>query len=110
MTIQIIGSQMVAKEIADISDVFRFATLQIVYQELCSEEVQINNDILDQAEQIRHISNIRYKDCIHLACAEYVNANVLLTTDRKFKNNCKRIDTITKVMNPNEWLWEVLYQ
>lgn len=110
MTIQIIGSQMVSKEIADISDVFRFVALQIVYQSLCSEEVPINNDILNRAEQIRHISNIKYKDSIHLACAEYVNADVLLTTDRKFKNNCKRIDTFIKVMNPNEWLLEVLYQ
>lgn len=110
MTIQIIGSQMVAKEIADISDVFRFATLQIVYQELCSEEVQINNDILNRAEQIRHISNIKYKDSIHLACAEYINADVLLTTDRKFRNSSKRIKTFIKVMNPNEWLLEVLYK
>lgn len=39
----------------------------------------------------------------------YNNADVLLTTDRKFKNNCKRIDTFTKVMNPTEWLLEVLY-
>lgn len=110
MAIQIIGSQMVAKEIADISDVFKFTALQIVYQELCSEEVQINNGILNRAEQVRHISNIKYKDSIHLACAEYVNADVLLTTDRKFRNNSKQITTFTKVMNPTEWLSEVLYQ
>lgn len=108
-TIQIIGSQMVTKEISDISDPLRLSALQIVYKELCSEKVQINIDILDRAEQIRHISNIKYKDSIHLACAEYLNADVLLTTDKKFSNNSKRFETFTRVMNPNEWLLEVLY-
>ena len=75
-----------------------------------SDYWQPNGIKRNRAEQIRHISNIKYKDSIHLACAEYVNTDVLLTTDRKFENNCKRIDTFTKVMNPNEWLLEVLYQ
>lgn len=49
------------------------------------------------------------KDSIHLACAEVANADVLLTTDIKFMNNSNRIKTYTKVMNPNQWLLEVLY-
>ncbi len=80
--------------------------LQMIYS-LCTEEVSVDWQILTRAEEIRHISNIKYKDSIHLACAEA--ANVLLTTDKKFMKNCHRITTYTKVMNPNEWLMEVLY-
>ena len=43
------------------------------------------------------------------ACAEAAKADVLLTTDRKFMNNCSRIKTYTKVLGPNQWLLEVLY-
>lgn len=55
-------------------------------------------------------THFKYKDSIHLFCAEYINADVLLTTDRKFRNNSRCIKTFIRVMNPNEWLLEVLYQ
>ncbi|MCC8103842.1 MAG: PIN domain-containing protein [Lachnospiraceae bacterium] len=106
--ILLLGSQMLVREINETKDAYRRSMLQMVYS-LCSEEIQINEDILDRAEQVRHISNIKYKDSIHLACAEAAKADVLLTTDRKFMNNCNRIETFTRVMNPNQWLLEVLY-
>ena len=81
---------------------------QMIYK-LCSKEVKIDSFILDRAEEIRHSSNIKYKDSIHLACAEAAKVNALLTTDRKFMNNSNRIKTYTKVTSPNQWLLEVLY-
>ena len=78
----------------------------------CTGQIGISAPLgrnLHRAEEIQHTSNIKYKDSIHLACAESANADVLLTTDKKFSNNCQRITTYTKVMNPNEWLLEVLY-
>ena len=44
----------------------------------------------------------------HLACAEYANVDVLLTVDKKFKNNANRIPAKVKVMSPTEWLLEVI--
>lgn len=76
---------------------------------LCIEEIRINSEILTRAEEIRHNSSIKFKDSIHLACAEAMKADVLLTTDDKFRKNCARIKTYTKVLNPNQWLLEVLY-
>lgn len=76
---------------------------------LCSEEIKITALILKRSEEIRHSFNIKYKDSLHLACAEAANADVLLTTDRKFMNNCSRIKTYTRVSGPNQWLLEVLY-
>lgn len=107
--IQLIGSEMLIREMNDTADVYKRFVLQMVYT-LCSLEVRVDAEILDRAEEIRHSSNIKYKDSIHLACAEAAKADVLLTTDRKFMNNCKRIKTYTKVMNPNQWLLEVLYE
>jgi predicted nucleic acid-binding protein len=106
--IEIIGSEMLVKEMNDTNDIYKRSVLQMMYS-LCSEQVKITQNILERAEEIRHSSNIKYKDSIHLACAECAKADVLLTTDRKFMNNCNRIKTYTRVMNPNQWLLEVLY-
>ncbi len=106
--IKLIGSEMLEKEMAETKDVYKRSVLQLMYK-LCEEEIKVNFAVLERAEEIRHKSNIKYKDSIHLACAEIAKADVLLTIDRKFMNNCKRIYTFTEVMNPNQWLLEVLY-
>lgn len=106
--IEIVGSEMLVREIDDTFDVYKKNILQLVYS-LCTEESRINSEILTRAEEIRHNSSIKFKDSIHLACAEAMKADVLLTTDDKFRKNCTRIKTYTKVLNPNQWLLEVLY-
>lgn len=106
--IQLIGSEMLIKEMSDTPNLYKRSVLQMIYH-LCSEEVKITPSILDRAEEIRHTSNIKYKDSIHLACAENAKADALLTTDRKFLNQCRQIKTFTKVTEPNQWLSEVLY-
>lgn len=106
--IRLIGSEMLLKEINDTNDVYRKSVLQMLYG-LCSKEVTITSPILDRAEEIRHNSNIKYKDSIHLACAESAKVDALLTTDKKFISNSSLIEKFTDVMNPNQWLLEVLY-
>lgn len=106
--IKIIGSGMLVKEISDTKDAYKRSVLQMLYG-ICSREVTVDAAVLERAEEIRHNSNIRYKDSVHLACAEAARADVLLTTDRKFMNNSNNIRIYTKVMNPNQWLLEVLY-
>lgn len=108
-SIRLVGSEMLVKEMNETQNIYKRSVLQMVYG-LCSEEIKINSQILDRAEVIRHMSNIKYKDSIHLACAEAIKADALLTTDRKFMNNCNRIPIYTKVLNPNQWLLEVLYE
>lgn len=106
--IELFGSQMLIKEIEDTSDVIKKERLKLMYS-LCSSEIMVSDSILDRAIEIRNTSNIRTKDSIHLACAEFANVDVLLTVDKKFKNNANRIPAKIKVMDPNEWLMEVLY-
>lgn len=99
---------MLVREMADTRDLYKCTVLQMVYG-LCSEEIGITTQILERSEETRHSSNIKYKDSLHPACAEAAKADALLTTDRKFINNCSRIKTYTKVLGPNQWLLEVLY-
>lgn len=107
-TIKIIGSEILVKEMQDNKDSYKRAILQMMY-ELCSEEIKVSLSVLSRAEEIRNHSNIKYKDSIHLACAEEAGADAFLTTDKKLINNSNRIKTYTKVMNPNQCLLEVLY-
>lgn len=108
LAIELIGSEMLVKEINDIGDSYKKSVLQMMYS-LCSKEIRVDSVILDRAEEIRHCSNIKYKDSIHLACAEAAEADALLTTDKKFVSSGNRIKIYTKIMNPNQWLSEVLY-
>ncbi len=107
-SVELVGSEMLIKEMNEVNDSYKKFLLQMMYG-LCSEEIRVNSAILDRAEEIRHTSNIKYKDSIHLACAEAAKADALLTTDKKFINNAKRIRIGTRIMNPNQWLVEVLY-
>lgn len=106
--IELVESEMLVKEMNDIADSYKKSVLQMMYG-LCSEEIRVDGPILDRAEEIRHCSNIKFKDSIHLACAEAAKVDALLTTDKKFIHNGERIKIDTRIMNPNQWLWEVLY-
>ena len=107
-SVELIGSEMLVKEMNDLADSYKRSVIQMMY-ELCSEEIKVTAAILDRAEEIRHCSNIKYKDSIHLACAEAAKVDALLTTDKKFVNNGNKIKIDTRIMNPNQWLSEVLY-
>ena len=105
--LDIIGSEMLKKEIDDTPILVKQERLALMYS-LCSSEIKVTEEIIDRALEIRKLSNIRTKDSIHLACAEFANVDVLLTTDKKFMNNANRIPAKVKVMNPTEWLLEVI--
>lgn len=106
--IDLCGSQMLIKEINDTADANKKEKLKLIYS-LCSEEILVNEEIAKRAVEIQNNSNIRAKDSIHLACGEYANVDVLLTVDKKFKNNANRLPANIRVMEPTEWLMEVLY-
>lgn len=106
--VELVGSEMLVKEMNDLDDIYKRSVIQMMYG-LCSEEVKVTGAILDRAEEIRHCSNIKYKDSIHLACAEAARVDALVTTDKKFINSGNKIKIDTRIMNPNQWLSEVLY-
>ena len=69
------------------------------------------NRLLDD-RSYSHIYYERNSVMLILELAEHSAIQLIgnqMPTDKKFLNNCQRITTYTKVMNPNEWLLEVLY-
>ena len=72
-----------------------------------SEHIDINDTIIMRARVLEGIGFKPY-DALHIACAEYGNANVFLTTDKKLINAAKRVKKIIDVKNPAQWILEVL--
>jgi predicted nucleic acid-binding protein len=70
--------------------------------------VEINSEIINRAKEFgKH--NIKPFDALHLASAEYADADILLSTDKKFINRAQETDSKVRVANPAIWLTEVLY-
>jgi len=46
-------------------------------------------------------------DSLHLAMAEFADAEILLSTDDKFVKSSKRTDSKVRVVNPLIWIMEV---
>jgi len=71
--------------------------------------IPITDEIVNRAKSIQQMANIKPFDALHLASAEYGNATILLTTDKKFINQSAATNTNVRVANPVIWLMEVMY-
>jgi len=105
--IKIVGSEMLVKEIDACSDERRKirSSLLLIF---CSEFKQIDDSIMKRSKEIRDNSNIHPADSIHLACAESMNVDALITTDYRFIRMASNITTL-KVINPIDWIKEVSF-
>lgn len=74
---------------------------------LAVDRIEIGSDVKNRAKQFE-VLGIQAFDAAHLACAEN-NADVLLTVDVKFIKRANAIEGLgITVMNPLQWLEEVL--
>jgi predicted nucleic acid-binding protein len=69
--------------------------------------IEINDEIISRAASLIDIYNLGAFDAVHLASAEYGEADILLTTDKKFYNRAIKSDIKIKIANPAFWLTEV---
>lgn len=76
-----------------------------LYSAVIGNNIELSDSIVVRAKEIMAQTNLKAFDSLHLASAEMC-ADVLLTTDIKFLNACKRIATSVKVMNPVEFVME----
>ena len=72
-----------------------------------SSHIDLNDMMIEQARMYERFCLCPY-DALHLACAEFAQADVLLTTDKKFIRQAKQIKLKTRVVNPLVWLMEVI--
>lgn len=105
--IEIVGSEVLEIEILKIPNETKRTDISDIYATIATDSIQITDGIVERSRDIMDASNIRAFDSMHLACAEQIS-DVLLTTDKKFLRNCKRLNTGIKVQNPIEFIMEVM--
>lgn len=108
--LSLLGSEVIDLEISKIPDDIKrlkVSNLTSMYDFY----ITIDSNIESRALQLEKYG-FKPFDALHIACAEKVNAGILLTTDddllRKFIQN-KEILKI-KIDNPIKWLTEVIWQ
>jgi len=72
---------------------------------LIHESIHINDFIAKRAKEIVEMG-FKTFDALHLACAEYGNANIFLTTDDKLIRRAKILigKLMIQVKNPVDWI------
>jgi hypothetical protein len=102
----LIGSDAVMYEINKTKNIKKKEKMLNLYF-IIKENVLINKSITKKM-YFYIDKGIKPLDSLHLACAEYGNVDVLLTTDKSFINKSKLIKTAVRVENPIAWLMEVI--
>jgi len=104
----IFRSDVLDDEIDRITDFVKKQKVWMLYSS-ATIYVPLTDEIAYRAKSIQQAANIKSFDALHLASAEYGNASVLLTTDKRFINRAAGINTSVRVANPVIWLMEVMY-
>lgn len=104
--VEIIGSDVLVKEMLAIKDVMKRKQIHAIYRNCVLENVFADSEVIRRAKEISKFAGTTSFDSLHLAISEK-NAEVFLTTDIKLVKASKRIDLAVKVMNPIEFIMEV---
>ena len=105
---EIIGSPVLDFEIEQIGNIQKCEKVKSFYKQTIDRKFEYNINILKRVKELSKGTLLRQLDRFHLAFAENANADVLLTTDDKFEKACSKINLKIKVMNPLNYLLEVM--
>lgn len=103
---QIIGSDVLEKEMALITNEEKRRNVEALYVSFVSNVIKVDDSIVIRAKEFMGQSTIKAFDSLHLASAE-ANADILLTTDIKFLKAANRLELKVKVRNPISFVMEV---
>ena len=101
---KLIGSDIIEYEIMKTPDINKRNKALNLYK-IKKENIAMNDTIVERSKEIQKYG-IKLFDSLHFAAAEYRNVNVLLTVDKNFMNNSKRINSRLRVENPINWFME----
>ena len=105
--IKIYTSDVLFFEINNIKDEIKRKKVLEVYNKLNLTNIKFSNEIIKKAFEIRKY-NIKDMDSLHISYAENSSMNYLITTDKLLINASKRVKLQTKVINPIEFVMEVM--
>jgi len=75
----------------------------ILLSQRASREISPNEKINERAKQFEKV-NIKSRDALHLACAEFAGCDYLLTCDDKFLKKARLLGLDLKIMEPVEFV------
>lgn len=104
---EIYTSDALVLEMNNIKDQIKRAKVLEVYNKLDLTKIQFSNDVIERACEIRQY-NVKYMDSLHIAYAESLNVDYLITTDRLLINASSRANLKVKVINPINFIMEVI--
>ena len=78
-----------------------------MYDGLEIEEIPYSNKITQRVQELKAF-NVHYIDAYHIAYAENKNVDYFITVDKQLINACKNADLKIKVINPIEFVMEVM--
>jgi predicted nucleic acid-binding protein len=105
---EIIGSPVLDFGIEQIESTEKQEKVKNFYTQTIDREINYSINILKRVKELSEQTKIRTFDRFHLSFAENAGADVLLTTDDKFEKVCSKINLKIKVMNPLDFLLEVV--
>ena len=106
--LDIYKSKILDYEISQMRDITKKNKILDVYSSLKSNYIDTTNEIIYRAEELKKY-NIKEKDALHIAYAEYGNLDYFITVDKVLINATSRIkDLKIKVINPIEFIMEVM--
>lgn len=104
---KIYTSDVLLFEINKIKDGIKRKKVLEVYKKLKLTNIKTSDEIIKRAYEIRKY-NIKDMDSLHIAYAEKSNIDYFITTDKLLINSSKRAKVKIKVMNPIEFIMEVI--
>lgn len=105
--VEIYKSMAIDFEISKIKSDNKRRQVEDLYDAIELTEIDYSEEIKQRAIELRQY-NIKDMDSLHLAFAESKNVDYLITTDRLLINASKRANLKIKVINPIEFIMEVI--
>ncbi len=104
---EIYTSEALVLEMNNIKDQIKRAKVLEVYNKLNLTNIKFSEKIKQRAIELRQY-NIKDMDSLHIAYAESLNLDYFITTDRLLINVSNRANLKIKVINPINFIMEVI--
>ena len=105
--IEIYKSMVIDFEISKIKLDNKRRQVEDLYDAMELSQISYTQEIKQRALELKQF-NIKDMDALHLACAKSANIDYFITTDRLLINASKRANLKIKVINPIEFIMEVI--
>ena len=101
------GSPAIKFELSRMTNDYKKKKVTMLYSSMKKEFLEYDEKINIRAKALGAF-NIKYFDALHIAFCEFYQVDYMLTTDKVRMNAVKRSDVTIRIMNPIEFVMEVL--